>query len=281
MSSRDATTAPEKGKEPISPHEAHWRLTNLYLILRDKDYFKEKLKATLSNTPDELKRLAIVRLGFEAFPLENWTGLDKTEDRLFGAIEFLYDQVSKPGDWADFSTDTGYNYQDYGYYDSVAGRHEFREAANLILADLGNGYELGHDGQIRSVPTGGLEYIVGAIIPQFDERDVDNKVRTAIEKWRKRHVTLEDKKEAVRLLADVFEWLKKTKQLEKALVSKDESDLFHIANNFSIRHHGPAQKAQYDQSIWYNWMFHFYLATYHASVRLLLKQRATLSKPPR
>lgn len=98
---------------------------------------------------------------------------------------------------------------------------------------------------------------------------------------RNRHATLDDKKEAIRLLADVFEWLKDTKQLQKALVRKDESDLFNIANNFSIRHHEQAQKANYDQAIWYNWMFHFYLATYHASVRLLIKQaqKPKQSKP--
>jgi hypothetical protein len=121
--------------------------------------------------------------------------------------------------------------------------------------------------------TGGLELIIGAQLVPFDEANVDSKVRLAIEKWRKRHPTLQDKKEAIRLLADVFEWLKKAKHLEKVLVNKDESDLFNIANNFSIRHHQPAQKGNYDLSIWYNWMFHFYLATYHVAIRLLLKQQ--------
>jgi len=83
-----------------------------------------------------------------------------------------------------------------------------------------------------------------------------------------------ERKSAVRELADVFEWLKKTARLEMALKKHDESVLFDIANNFHIRHHNPRQKNDYDQAIWHSWMFHFYLATYHAVIRLLLKRTA-------
>lgn len=62
-------------------------------------------------------------------------------------------------------------------------------------------------------------------------------------------------------------------------MKKDESDLFKLANCFAIRHHEQAQKTNYDRAIWYNWMFHFYLATYHATIRLLLKSEAKAHKP--
>jgi len=101
---------------------------------------------------------------------------------------------------------------------------------------------------------------------------VDSKVRRAIAKWKGRHVTPADKKESIRELADVFEWLKKTKRLAAVLEGKDESAIFDLANNFAIRHHDPKQKVNYDLAIWYSWMFHFYLATYHATVRLLIKK---------
>lgn len=266
-----------KRERPISANEAHWRVVNLYVLYRDRDYFKQKLGATRNNTSDELTREAILRLGFSAFPLNKWAVEDKTEDHIFDVLEFLFDHASKPGAWVSQQSDTGWNYEDYDSYDAAAGREEFRSAANIILADLGEGFELGSDGQIRSKGTGGLEHILNAHIVPFDEANVDNKVRAAIERWRRRHASIEDKKEAIRLLADVFEWLKDTKQLQKALVKKDESDLFNIANNFSIRHHEQAQKSNYDQGIWYNWMFHFYLATYHASIRLLIKQRERAS----
>ena len=80
-------------------------------------------------------------------------------------------------------------------------------------------------------------------------------------------------------MADVFEFLKSSNQLKDALNNKDEADLFHIANGFAIRHHNTKQKGGYDASIWYAWMFHFYLATYHASVRLIAKkQQSTLKQ---
>jgi hypothetical protein len=79
-------------------------------------------------------------------------------------------------------------------------------------------------------------------------------------------------KGVIRALADVFEWLKKTKSLASVLDNKDESAIFDLANNFAIRHHDPKQKRHYDSAIWYSWIFHFYLATYHAVVRLLIKK---------
>lgn len=90
-----------------------------------------------------------------------------------------------------------------------------------------------------------------------------------------------DERKAIRELADVFEWLKKTQKLQQALDRKDESALFEIANNFAIRHHDPKQKSNYDQGIWYNWIFHFYLATYHAVIRSLIKQEKTKKRTAR
>jgi uncharacterized protein YjgD (DUF1641 family) len=54
--------------------------------------------------------------------------------------------------------------------------------------------------------------------------------------WRNRKLSLQEKKAAIRELADVFEWLKKTKNLSQILDNKDESAIFDLANNFaSIR----------------------------------------------
>jgi hypothetical protein len=61
-------------------------------------------------------------------------------------------------------------------------------------------------------------------------------------------------------------------EIGTVLDGKDESAIFDLANNFAIRHHNPNQKANYDRAIWYSWIFHFYLATYHAAVRLLIKK---------
>jgi hypothetical protein len=130
---------------------------------------------------------------------------------------------------------------------------------------------LTREGIILALGADGLQHILGAKIVPYDEVNVDSKVRNAIIKWRNRQLSLEEKKAAIRDLADVFEWLKKTKDLAKILDRKDESAIFELANNFALRHHNPDQKRNYDQAIWCSWMFHFYLATYHAAIRLLIK----------
>src|SRR5258706_6665766 len=141
------------------------------------------------------------------------------------------------------------------------------------------GYELTEDGTVLAEGADGLQFILDAEIVPFDEVNVDSKVRDAIKKWRNRRLDVAEKRKAIRELTDVFEWLKKTKQLARALDRKDESALFEIANNFGIRHHNPQQKSNYDPNIWYSWIFHFYLATYHAVIRSLIKQKKTTKGP--
>lgn len=220
----------------------------------------------------QIQRESEVALTFQLFPIARWSQADVTEDHIFDAIEFLYDYVAEPGNWVSKTTETNFLHYDYDGYDIEAGRLDFRKKVNWFLASYKSGYQLSDDGTIETCGADGLQHILGAEIIPYDEVNVDNRVGRAVAKWKSRHVTLSDKKEAIRELADVFEWLKKTKGLAQVLNRKDESALFEIANNFAIRHHNPEQKAEYDTAIWYSWIFHFYLATYHAAVRLLLKK---------
>jgi hypothetical protein len=77
---------------------------------------------------------------------------------------------------------------------------------------------------------------------------------------------LDDRKEAIRELADVLEYVRP--EIKKHLDKKDENDIFNIANNFGIRHHNVDQKINYDKAIWYSWIFYYYLATLHAVLRI-------------
>lgn len=247
---------------------------SLYLLLRETDYFKEKMGVTTRELPDGIKHEASLALTFQPFPVTKWNPDEVTEDHVFETLEFLYDHVSKPGTQRAFYVD-GDEYWDYDGYDAEAGRVEFRQKANLFLVDYPPGYELTEEGLVVTLGTQGLEHILNAEIVPYDEVNVDSKVRDAIGKWRNRRSSLREKKEAIRDLADVFEWLKKAKQLTAVLDGKDSAAIFDIANNFAIRHHDPKQKRNYDQGIWFSWIFHFYLATYHAAVRLLIKQQKT------
>jgi hypothetical protein len=261
----------------LTLEDLYAKLKNVYVLFRDKDYFKGRAGITKTDLPDSIEREAAVALTFQLFPIALWPAEDITEDRVFDAIEFLYDHTSAPGNWVSMTTDTGWSYYDYNGYDDETGRSEFRQKVNTFLFDYKAGYELTEEGMVLALGTGGLQHIIDAEIVPYDEANVDSKVRRAIGKWRSRHVTLAEKKEAIRELADVFEWLKKTKLLASVLDGKDESAIFDLANNFAIRHHDPKQKTNYDATIWYSWMFHFYLATYHAAVRLLVKKEN--SKP--
>jgi len=246
------------------------KLQYLYMLFLERDYFKAA-GITKSVLPDVMKHKAALSLSFQMFPVTKWQPHDVTEDHIFDALEFLHDHVSRPGVFTEMTSETGFNYSDYDSYDEQAGRAEFRAQSNAFLVDYKSGFELTKEGVILALGADGLQHILDAKIVAYDEANVDSKVRDAIVKWRNRHLSLDDKKAAIRDLADVFEWLKKTKNLAKVLDGKDESAIFDIANNFAIRHHNPNQKTNYSQAIWYAWMFHFYLATYHAAIRLLIK----------
>lgn len=98
---------------------------------------------------------------------------------------------------------------------------------------------------------------------------MDNRINKAILAFRRYHVSADEKKDAIKELADVLEFLRP--RLGEAITKKDESDLFNIANNFGIRHHNDRQKTDYDKEIWLNWMFYFYIATLHTVLRILKK----------
>lgn len=253
----------------LTLHALRWKVEHLYLFLCEKDYFKGKAGVTKGYVPDEFKHKVAMALGFQPFPLEKWENPHETEDQIFDLIEFLHDHVARPGELVGMTTETGWNYEDYDGYDDVVGQAEFRDHVNAFLRDYKTGFQIGEDGKILSMGPGGLQAILEAEIEPYDEENVDRRVRSAILKWRNRHLDMRERREAIREMADVFEWLRETEQLERVLARKDEAALFEIANKFAIRHHDPKQRKDYDEEIWYPWMFHFYLATYHAVIRSL------------
>ncbi|TJY43073.1 hypothetical protein E5161_04030 [Cohnella pontilimi] len=259
-------------KKTIDVFQMYLQLQSLFAYFRNKDFFVERLNITSEFFPDEVNHKAMFEIKFMPFPITKWDEHEVTEENIFDTIEFLYIHVSKPGEKGWFTSDSGYNYLDYVGYDEEAGKEEFRDAVNLIINDYGQGFELTHFGEILAKGKHGLEEILEADVPEYDLSNIDEKVKNAIKKWKNRHLSLSERKQAVIELADVFEWLKKTEKLSEALDSKDERVLFEIANNFSLRHHNPNQKQNYDTNIWYSWMFHFYLATYHAVIRTLKKK---------
>lgn len=190
---------------------------------------------------------------------------DYGEDDLFDMIEFLFDHVSKPVDGYFHSfAGCGMHYSTFNRRD---GQEEFRNTLNPPLAIYDDGYTISEHGEILHLPDKGMSLLMEAGLPKHDPNNVEARVEAAVARFRRHHSSLEDRKHALRDLADVLEYLRP--KLKQVISSKDESDLFNIINNFGIRHHTPKQKTNFATSIWYSWMFYYFLATIQACVRLI------------
>jgi len=190
-----------------------------------------------------------------------------SEDDLFDVIEFLYDYVSKPIERRFLE----YEY-DYQTFDRETGKQEFRDSMNKLLCDYREGYELSEKGEILEFAEQGLEELVLEEMPPYDRENVEQRVESAILKFRRSRSSLDEKFDAVRNLFDVLEWLRD--QIKEVKLNQAESDLFQIANKYSIRHHNDKQMQDYDKAIWYNWMFYYSLATIHACLKLIKKDES-------
>jgi len=183
-----------------------------------------------------------------------------SESELFTMIEFLYDYVSKPkeGQYHDYA-DCGWHYQTF---EKRQGQDRFRHSVNRLLVAYGDGYELSTEGEVRRKPPSGMESLLESPPVSTKPESIDDRVSYAISKFLHHDSLLPEKKDAVRTLADVLEYLRKGKL---TLSSKDEDDLFRIINGFDIRHHNKDQQGEYDREVFYEWMFYTFLA----SIRLI------------
>ena len=202
------------------------------------------------------------------FPIETKLK-DYSEDDFFDVLEFLYDHCSK-GQGGYYHDDDSWGGGCHRFhsesYDDLEGQKHFREIINNILVDYKDGFEISENGEILILSDNGLANLFEADIPTNDADNISNKMNAAILKFRKAKSTLDDRKEAIRELADVLEFVRH--EIKKHLDKKDENDIFSIANNFGIRHHNAAQKTNYNKAIWYSWIFYYYLATLHTVLRI-------------
>jgi hypothetical protein len=185
-----------------------------------------------------------------------------SEDDLFDIMEFLYQHVSKPIDGTMHSYgECGMHWETFNQAD---GRMEFRSQVNAVLNHYTNRFELSSSGEVLHKPEAGFETMFDADIPTKDT-NVLSRIQSSVLRYRRHGSTIDDRRQAVRDLVDVLEYLRP--QMQDLITSKDEKDLFNIANNFGIRHHNDKQKTNYDASIWLSWMFYFYLSTIHVCLR--------------
>ena len=156
-------------------------------------------------------------------------------------------------------------------FDQKAGQQEYRNEINDILRDYKEGYQLSEQGEIVITTPEGMERLLAATLPTDDQANIASRVNVAKQQFLLSRSSLNSRREAVRNLGDVLEYLKP--ELKNILTTKDTSDLFNILNNFGIRHHNVDQQTDYDQVIFLSWLFYYYLAAIHAAIHLINKQK--------
>src|SRR5208283_2966818 len=152
-----------------------------------------------------------------------------SEDGLFDMVEYLFINVSKPIDGHYHSwNDCGMHWETFNKND---GQIQFVIKINEILFHYRKAFELSPTGEMLQRPEHGFEPIFKADIPSQDT-NVTSRIDSATMRFRRHGSTIDDRRQAVRDLADVLEYLRpKVKEL---ITKSDEQDLFNIANNFGI-----------------------------------------------
>lgn len=175
----------------------------------------------------------------------------QNEVDLFSVIELLYDYVDREE-----------------YFESgiiIENQKKYRADINKLLKNYGEGYQLSALGEVQTLAPSGLEPLTEETLATGDLENIDKKIARAISLFRRYNATSEDKKEAIRTLGDILEYLAdKGHKLPK----KDDRALFNILNNFGFRHHNRSQQKDYDKPIFYEWTFYVILSSIHALLKL-------------
>jgi hypothetical protein len=207
-------------------------------------------------------------LGVFAKNMGFWTWWDA--DTLFDVLEVLHDLVSKPTQgWHKDFLDCGMH---YSKFDRDAGQERFRRDINAVLRLGEPAYEISRHGEI--VESGPVEFrgLMDTPIPAGTEHDlISQKIDAAVRLFRARGASIDDRRHAVRDLADVLEVLRP--DIKESMLSADENALFQLANGFAIRHNNRKQRGDYDRDTWLRWAFYVYLATIHAVLRVRKTQQ--------
>jgi len=186
-------------------------------------------------------------------------------DTLLDVVEVLHDLVSNP--ISGFYHEHNGCGMDYNIFNRTVGQDEFRKELNAVLRLNDPPYEMDGLGQIVESAPEEFHQLLAAPVPLGTEHDlVTVKIDAAVARFRTRGASLDDRRHAVRDLADVLEALRPN--IGDTMLSADEKALFHLANGFAIRHNNRDQRGDYDRVTWLRWAFYVYLATIHAVLRI-------------
>ncbi len=196
-----------------------------------------------------------------------------SEDDLFDVIEFLYDHVSKPirrqSDYHSYS-DCGWH---FSRFEQHPGQLEFRQQINEILVDYQGGWLISETGEILSSPERGMESLLSAPLPSR-EPDIISRVAAAVNRFRRHKSSYEDRRHALADLAGVLEYLRP--QIKTVLLRRTNPSSLTLPTISEFGTIINYRKRITIRPYRYSWMFYYYLATIHASVRLMREESSCI-----
>ncbi len=215
------------------------------------------------------KHITLEFIGKKVWPIEEF--YDSWGEYIcFDIIEYLHELIAKP------TSKSFHDWNNCGWHvykaDNVEGQKEFRNDVNEYLFRYKKGkFELMSNGEIYFRAPKQLKELITNRPQSKDVENIESKVERAIHKFSHYTTNVDEKNEAIRILADVLEFLKV--EITKHMLRKDGSRLFEIANTFSFRHHNGKQRIDYDKEIWTEWIFYSYLNTINTLNKILDKQK--------
>jgi len=190
-------------------------------------------------------------------------------DDLCDFVEVFHDLAARPTDgWYHDYCNCGWHPSGF---DRTSGQALYRWRVNQVLTNSVLDVRIADSGE----DVGRMVRVAPEELSQLVEDVLDapggagSEVAHAIALFRSRSSTRQERRSAVVALARVLE--DRRSLLKKELLSKDESDLFLIANRFDLRHKGADQQSDYADE-YLEWIFYWYLSTVRLTDQLLSRQ---------
>lgn len=238
--------------------------------LEDRGYFENAFSKGCVEDPCEIDPSSLIEQAIGVpglWPLEA-DCLAQNTDTFYDVVEVLHDLVARP------RTRRAYDHAGrcwhYGGFSPETGRVLYRWRVNALLDRSDLGLRLADEGEdigrLVAVADPARADLLRTMAAREDT--TGDQVRHAIKLYRGRQADEHDKRSAVVALYGVLE--ERRRLIKAELLSKDENDLFMIANNFAIRHQNEQQKHDYSVEF-LDWIFWWYLATIELTDRLLAR----------
>lgn len=205
----------------------------------------------------------------QLWPVTAYCG-DYSLDDLCDVVEFLADHVRRPMTSHVHSYGgCGLHFEDF---DPVTGLRLYRWRVNTLLGQSSLALVLDGEGRLEETAPEAVEDLVTEVRARtttVHAADADE-ISHALSRFRHRGAGALDRRHAVIALAGVLE--RRRALVKQELLRKDEGALFQLANEFGVRHQNANQRTGYDEQLYLEWIFYWYLATINLTDRIIASQ---------